>query len=162
MPGQSRSLLHFAPNNMKMSYGSSPAPVVSKNVAAKSGIENAAAPNTNSNGGNKNMVAGGVTSTTMAHKAIGGTFSSDHDYFNNIHIKTEEGIAGTDAVDSKKNITMTSYIEEDAPAQGYGPGKVDSSIGNTLEEQRRINVTTRSGAQLGMRTVVLHVPKDIK
>ena len=44
-----------------------------------------------------------------------------------------------------------SYLEEDAPAQGYGPGKV---------EERRVNVTT---GQLGAtRTIVLHVPKDIK
>ena len=43
------------------------------------------------------------------------------------------------------------YIEEDEPAQGYGPGKV---------EERRVNVTT---GQLGAtRTIVLHVPKDIK
>ena len=48
----------------------------------------------------------------------------------------------------------TSYVEEDAPPQGYGPSK--------MAEERRINVTQRGGPRAGMRTVVLHVPKDIK
>ena len=48
-----------------------------------------------------------------------------------------------------------SYVEEDAPAQGYGPGKVRD------DEERRVNVTT-SGQAGATRTIVLHVPKDIK
>ena len=49
-----------------------------------------------------------------------------------------------------------SYIDEDAPPRGYGPDK-DASP----SEERMVNVT-RGGNTGGVRTVVLHVPKDIK
>ena len=61
-----------------------------------------------------------------------------------------------------------SYIEEDAEPEGYGPGKLNGVAAGVLGRaseggsvERRINVTRGPGNQ-GMRTVVLHVPKDIK
>lgn len=193
IPGQSRSLLNFAPHGIKQEFCASPAPVSSpKNIVPKSGMENAAV-SSGSSKNNYNIRAATATTTSAmatssqavapksatakiaaAAKAGGAavtSFSSDHDYFNNfqainensILVKSKVGLEEGPApmklvVASKRNNTMTSYIEEDAPAQGYGPGKMAD---NTVVEERRINVT-RGGAHLGMRTVVLHVPKDIK
>jgi len=58
---------------------------------------------------------------------------------------------------SRGSAANHSYIDEDAPPMGYGPDKKEGEEDEA--EERMVNVTR--GGQ-GMRTVVLHVPKDIK
>lgn len=75
------------------------------------------------------------------------TSTSDHDYF----------------IMKKANNIISNYIEEDVPPEGYGPAKGKAGVIKVEEEEemvveRRINVTGKQG----MRTVVLHVPRDIK
>jgi len=147
MPGQSRSLLQFNPTGIKQEYPASP-------------VE---APNMMQQAIPQNVV---VRKATDAMAANANSAPADHDY---IIMKGEPELApSTAAVASAtaKSVLLVgggmlkaedaannSYIEEDAPPQGYGPGK--------MVEERRINVT-RGGSRQGMRTVVLHVPKDIK
>lgn len=74
---------------------------------------------------------------------------SDHDYFSS----RGDRRSFLDAAPAKSG---SAYIEEDVPPEGYGPGKRFVSV---LE--KRINVSTGPGNQ-GVRTVVLHVPTDMK
>ena len=95
---------------------------------------------------------------------LSATNGSDHDYFTVVNANASTGgrliqtrnQAAKNSILAKNISTTTSYIEEDAPPKGYGPG-----VGVV---ERRINVTTggRSGGVGMTRTVVLHVPKDIK
>ena len=153
MPGQSRSLLQFAPT-IKEEFGSDVnAPVVdtTNNLIRKI---------------NKMNNVGEVDPTSPFH---------DHDYF----------VVNTQPPEQKYK-KKVSYIEADVPPQGYGfvdaaspsadPGKNgvgpaggrNSIFGNDDrdvyvvvedddETQLNVNVTGS-----GPRTVVLHVPKDIK
>ena len=142
MPGQSRSLLQFAPT-IKEEF----------NVA---GSDNAAVDNKNVM---INQIKDEVDPSSPFH---------DHDYF----------VVNTQPPEKSKK--KVSYIEADVPPQGYG--FVDAGTasadkngvgGKTIfanddrdvyvvvedddETQLNVNVTGS-----GPRTVVLHVPKDIK
>jgi len=164
MPGQSRSLLHFTPTTqIKREID-----VVNVD-AIKQEKDNI---NIDGGGGNEVVSAAAVGSAGTVKVTL------DHDYFgysapstvapagpsaakrakisiltpsqNKPLVVKQEGKADVVMIDGN-DIGGESYIEEDAPAQGYGPGKV---------EERRVNVTT---GQLGATsTIVLHVPKDIK
>jgi len=152
MPGQSRSLLHFTPTTqIKREIDAVNVDAIKQEKA--------------------DSVDGGDVVTTVTQVV-------DHDYFvgysapstapsgptpakrakisiltpsqNKPFVVKEEGKADVVMMDGN-DIGGESYIEEDAPAQGYGPGKV---------EERRVNVTT--GHMGATRTIVLHVPKDIK
>jgi len=144
MPGQSRSLLQFAPT-IKEEFnvpGSDNA-----NVDAKTNDI-------------INKIKGEVDPTSPFH---------DHDYF----------VVNTQPPEKSSN-KKVSYIEADVPPQGYGfvnagmsAGKNGVGGGNSIfgnderdvyvvvedddETQLNVNVTGS-----GPRTVVLHVPKDIK
>ena len=147
MPGQSRSLLQFAPSIKEEFNVASENTVEAKNVINKIKVE-----------------AGDPASPFH-----------DHDYF---VVNTQP------AAQNKKKIV--SYIEADVPPQGYGfvetpTGSVPGSLGGYVmkeeknsifgqddvyvvvedddESQLNVNVT---GSGSGTRTVVLHVPKDIK
>merc|ERR1711997_1107044 len=144
MPGQSRSLLQFAPT-IKEEF----------NVA---GSDNAAV-DVKTNIDIINKIKGEVDPTSPFH---------DHDYF----------VVNTQP--PEKSSKKVSYIEADVPPQGYGfvnagtsAGKNGVGGGNSIfgnderdiyvvvedddETQLNVNVTGS-----GPRTVVLHVPKDIK
>jgi len=152
MPGQSRSLLQFAPT-IKEEFGSDVnAPVVdtTNNLIRKI---------------NKMNNVGEVDPTSPFH---------DHDYF----------VVNTQPPEQKYK-KKVSYIEADVPPQGYGFVDASPSVGlgkngvgpaggrNSIfgnddrdvyvvvedddETQLNVNVTGS-----GPRTVVLHVPKDIK
>ncbi len=174
MPGQSRSLLQFSPttqikrefpadNNVNVdSHGqeNGESAIVAPSSAQQRGRSGGEAP---------------VASAKSAGGAVPVKVKFDHDYFvysNGVGAAVAAAAAAKKAAASKVSILPPpppasmaikeesmdldsggeSYVEEDAPAQGYGPGKVG--------EERRVNVTT---GQLGTtRTVVLHVPKDIK
>ncbi len=56
--------------------------------------------------------------------------------------------------DKIEDSLLGRYLDEDAPPMGYGP---DISM-DEVEEKRRINVTSGKDT----RTVVLHVPKDLR
>ncbi|TRY67587.1 hypothetical protein TCAL_03469 [Tigriopus californicus] len=151
MPGQSRSLLHFTPQNtIKQEFAANPA---MNGEELTNGLEDAVTPRKN---------------TPMA----------DHDYFATKMGRMSAGSVGRVGVG--KSILDTSrkvsYIEEDAPPLGYGPDKLMDVVGaveevkaepfievevTTSDEiiEKRINVTS---GESGMRTVVLHVPKDFK
>jgi hypothetical protein len=158
MPGQSRSLLQFNPmTQIKREFSAADNAVVS-NLDNIKQEENSAADGLN---------AAIVGNDDMASAAKRVKF--DHDYFGYSRPVTGGmvGLGGAGAKRAKISILAPSsssgmaikeelggesYIEEDAPAQGYGPGKV--------HEERRVNVTT--GQMGATRTVLLHVPKDIK
>ena len=152
LPGQSRSLLHFTPQ-IKNEYGTPATNAVNN----KNGVVvPASAPNAVDNA---ELLAPAAASNAAAD---GKKFAvmGDHDYFEKSAKaavkKSVASVAATeDAVERKGKI---SYIEEDAPPEGYGPGKNKSKLMGDVVE-RRINVTA---GHKGMRTVVLHVPKDIK
>lgn len=149
MPGQSRSLLHFTPqNNIKQEFAANPA---MNSDELTNGLEDAVTPR---------------KSTPM----------SDHDYFatkmGRMAMGGRVGV-GKSILDTSRKV---SYIEEDAPPLGYGPDKLMDVVGaveevkaepfmevevTTSDEiiEKRINVTS---GESGMRTVVLHVPKDFK
>ena len=141
MPGQSRSLLQFAPT-IKEEFnvaGSDNAAVDTKNVII-------------------NNIKEEVDPTSPFH---------DHDYF----------VVNTQPPEKSKK--KVSYIEADVPPQGYGFVDAGNSAGKNGvggksifgnddrdvyvvvedddETQLNVNVTGS-----GPRTVVLHVPKDIK
>lgn len=141
MPGQSRSLLQFAPT-IKEEFnvaGSDNAAVDTKNVMI-------------------NKIKEEVDPTSPFH---------DHDYF----------VVNTQPPEKSKK--KVSYIEADVPPQGYGFVDAGTSAGKNGvggksifgnddrdvyvvvedddETQLNVNVTGS-----GPRTVVLHVPKDIK
>jgi len=162
MPGQSRSLLHFTPTTQ---------------IKREIDVVNVDAIKQEQ----KDSIDGGGEVVTAAAIGSAGTVkvTLDHDYFGYSAPSTapsgpsaakrakisilapshnkppgfvgKEGGKADVVMMDRNDIGGESYIEEDAPAQGYGPGKV---------EERRVNVTT---GQLGAtRTIVLHVPKDIK
>ncbi|XP_040580425.1 uncharacterized protein [Lepeophtheirus salmonis] len=91
--------------------------------------------------------SGGVVVGRLGRNKMGGSAHFDHDYLS-----------------SQK---VNNYIEDDAPPRGYGPSiyASSSSVGNAKQgikpslEDRRLNVNISHGA---VRTVLLHVPKDIK
>jgi len=140
IPGQSRSLLQFAPT-IKEEF----------NVAPESSVE----------AKNVNKIKEEVMEASSPFH--------DHDYF----------VVNTQPAAHKKK--KVSYIEADVPPQGYG--FVEAGTGTILgggggeksgifgeddvfvvvedddESQLNVNVT---GSGSGTRTVVLHVPKDIK
>merc|ERR1712020_116678 len=142
MPGQSRSLLQFAPT-IKEEFnvpGSDNAPVDNKNIMI-------------------NKIKDEVDPSSPFH---------DHDYF----------VVNTQPPEKSKK--KVSYIEADVPPQGYGfvdAGTASSDKngvgGKTIfanddrdvyvvvedEDETQLNVNVTGS---GPRTVVLHVPKDIK
>lgn len=132
MPGQSRSLLQFAPAAIKEEFNvaAETAPVVDSNVMTKIKDE--------------------IDATSPFH---------DHDYF----------VVNAQPAKKKQKV---SYIEADVPPQGYGFAEPTAADKNNVfkddvyvvvedegESQLNVNVT---GSGSGTRTVVLHVPKDIK
>lgn len=138
MPGQSRSLLHFAPT-IKEEFN-----VASDNAAPVSAADN----------NNKAPIVHIKDASSPFH---------DHDYFM---------VAAADNVAKKRK--LSPYIEADVPPQGYGfvedgkdlnfitggtEGDVYVVVEDESESQLNVNVT---GSGSGTRTVVLHVPKDIK
>jgi len=139
LPGQSRSLLQFAPT-IKDEF----------NVAS----ENAATPVVVDNKNVINKIKEEVDSSSPFH---------DHDYF---VVKSAEP-----PLRKKQKI---SYIEADVPPQGYGFVDAGDKAGGNLkfendvyvvvedDSESQINVNVTGGSENGMRTVVLHVPKDLK
>lgn len=75
---------------------------------------------------------------------------NDHDYF--AHHKTEF---------YTNEAKFKNYIVDDVPPEGYGPS-VEVKMEYEHNEDRELNVNVTSGGEGVMRTVVLHVPKDIK
>ena len=133
MPGRSRSLLQFP--GIKQEF----TPVDSAPAVSSANMDNA---RQNVDKIMTKMVLNADSIVTTDKLTAKATVSTDHDYFFSM------------GMEKKKN---NSYIEADAEPQGYGPGKVKND--NNLVE-RRVNVT--GGRKGSMRTVVLHVPKDIK
>jgi len=143
MPGQSRSLLQFAPT-LKEEFnvaGSDNAPVDTNNVIINHGL-----------------IKEEVDPSSPFH---------DHDYF----------VVNTQPPEKSKK--KVSYIEADVPPQGYGFVDTGTSAdkngvgGNSIfgNDDRDVYVVVEDEAETqlnvnvtgsGPRTVVLHVPKDIK
>merc|ERR1719273_284477 len=143
MPGQSRSLLQFAPT-LKEEFnvaGSDNAPVDTNNVII-----------------NHALIKEEVDPSSPFH---------DHDYF----------VVNTQPPEKSKK--KVSYIEADVPPQGYGFVDTGTSAdkngvgGNSIfgNDDREVYVVVEDEAETqlnvnvtgsGPRTVVLHVPKDIK
>ncbi len=98
----------------------------------------------------------------------------DHDYF----VVSDSGRMNALPQPAKKQ--KVSYIDADVPPQGYG-FVIEAAQGNIGNEdnskehikvellmdddqvlERRLNVNVTGSEGTGMRTVVLHVPKDIQ
>ena len=145
IPGQSRSLLQFAPA-IKQEYYGTPAANAANNKEAVDAASEAAAPAVAAS-----EAASSLKVKTEAPEEVvmplkrSPSSSPDHDYV---------GVGGQRSVLNRKK---NPYIEEDVEPEGYGPGLNRKTVSTT--DERRINVTAAGGA---MRTVVLHVPKDIK
>jgi hypothetical protein len=141
MPGQSRSLLQFAPT-IKQEFNV--AEVSETNTPVSPAAMAAVLDN----------IKGEIDTSSPYH---------DHDYF-------MVGHNGGPPPAKKKKV---SYIEADVPPQGYGFME-DSKEGVHLDQDvyvviedtettdRQLNVNVTGSAGSGTRTVVLHVPKDIK
>ena len=135
IPGQSRSLLQFAPA-IKQEYYGTPAANAANNKEAVDAASEAAS--------SLKVKTEAPEEVVMPLKRSPSS-SPDHDYV---------GVGGQRSVLNRKK---NPYIEEDVEPEGYGPGLNRKTVSTT--DERRINVTAAGGA---MRTVVLHVPKDIK
>eukprot|EP00095_Tigriopus_kingsejongensis_P000224 maker-scaffold55_size446313-snap-gene-1.17 protein:Tk00224 transcript:maker-scaffold55_size446313-snap-gene-1.17-mRNA-1 annotation:"cyclic amp-responsive element-binding protein 3-like protein 4" len=154
IPGQSRSLLHFTPqNNIKQEFAANPSV---KTEEITHGIED----------------VGGVQPLKAP------TPMTDHDYYapkmGGALVGSLAGRGGRSILDPSRS--KVSYIEEDAPPKGYGPDKMMAMMVGAMEEvktepmleveittdeiiEKRINVTS---GESGTRTVLLHVPRDFK
>ena len=140
MPGQSRSLLQFNPT-IKEEF------------------------NVNDNAMDTKVAAVNIKTEAAEVDTMSSPFH-DHDYF-------MVGQFGQDAAEprSKRQKLSSPYIEADVPPQGYGYDTKDGLLLDTSKEdvfvvlededesQLNVNVT---GSGPGTRTVVLHVPKDMK
>jgi len=142
MPGQSRSLLQFNPN-IKEEFNVNDN-TVDKKVPALDNI--------------KQESMNGIDASSPFH---------DHDYF----------IVGNSYGPTPAKQKKTSYIEADVPTQGYGfaedtkdgilmknnNNNKDSDVYVLVENEgeSRLNVNV-TGTGTTTRTVVLHVPKDMK
>jgi len=142
MPGQSRSLLQFNPN-IKEEFNVNDN-TVDKKVPALDNI--------------KQEPMNGIDASSPFH---------DHDYF----------MVGNSYGPTPAKQKKTSYIEADVPTQGYGfaedtkdgilmknnNNNKDSDVYVVVENEgeSRLNVNV-TGTGTTTRTVVLHVPKDMK
>ena len=134
MPGQSRSLLQFNPTIKEEFNVNDNAKVAAVNI--------------------KTEAAEVDTMSSPFH---------DHDYF-------MVGQFGQDAEPRSKRQKLSPYIEADVPPQGYGYDTKDGLLLDTSKEDVFVVLEDEDESQLNVnvtgsgptRTVVLHVPKDMK
>jgi hypothetical protein len=170
MPGQSRSLLHFTPTTqIKREFSADANAIDAINNVLKHKAESSDSSGSSNSDSSSDDEAGSDVAAAVRAKSSAQQVKFDHDYFGyssnvkpNAAKRAKVSVLASPlpfVIKEEKVEIMgmeESYIEEDAPAQGYGPGKADAMT----DERRVVNVT--APGMLTTRTVVLHVPKDIK
>jgi hypothetical protein len=162
MPGQSRSLLHFTPvstTKIKRKFSADNNAIIA--------IYNVLKHKTESRNSGKSTISSSNVAAAVRGKLSAQQVKFDHDYFGylfnvkpNVAKRAKVSVLSTPlpfVIKEEKMEIMVmeeSNIEKDA--QGYGPGKADA----ITDEWRVVNVT--APGMLTTRTVVLHLPKDIK